>query len=460
MTVGRRRRRRRRRGAARARWPRPCAASTLLACAPHARRDVAPSSYVDARRGRGAACRRAGARTRARPRSRRPRAGAARSWPIICRSAGRANSSKLTSDDTGLPGQPEHRRARDASPNASGFAGLIATCPAHVRASREPVEHGLHVVVVADRHAAARDHRVAAASTASSSVARRSRASSSRAMPRSTGSHAGSASSASSIGRFESRILPGRERDRSPRSSSPVESTPTRGRGYAGTVADAEAREHAEVRRAEHACPARTPRRRPRGRRRRARTWSPARRRVRDEHAVVAVALGALDHHDRVGAVGHRRAGHDADRLAGADRRPSARARPASSPTTRSRTGAPRPRAGGVGGAHRVAVHRGVGERRDRLGRATTGSASTRPSASRERRRRPASSAVDRAEDRGLDLGERDHADDRSRRARASRTSSTQELARARGRGRPGRARARRWPGGSRSSGRCRSGRR
>ncbi len=34
----------------------------------------------------------------------------------------------------------------------------------------------------------------------------------------------------------------------------------------------------------------------------------------------ITVGARALDHHDRVGAVGHRRAGHDADRLARTDR--------------------------------------------------------------------------------------------------------------------------------------------
>src|SRR5262249_54205730 len=47
-------------------------------------------------------------------------------WPNIFNSAGRAKSSKLTSDDTGLPGSP-NTGVPSITPNASGFAGLIAT---------------------------------------------------------------------------------------------------------------------------------------------------------------------------------------------------------------------------------------------------------------------------------------------------------------------------------------------
>ena len=48
------------------------------------------------------------------------------------RSPGRQNSSKLTIDDTGLPGSPNTGTrvpsARAMVPNASGLAGLMATC--------------------------------------------------------------------------------------------------------------------------------------------------------------------------------------------------------------------------------------------------------------------------------------------------------------------------------------------
>ena len=54
------------------------------------------------------------------------------------------------------------------------------------------------------------------------------------------------------------------------------------------------------------------------------RTSSPARRTAApagtdrvEPHVVLADPLGVLHHHDRVGSLGHRRAGHDADGLAG-----------------------------------------------------------------------------------------------------------------------------------------------
>ena len=107
-------------------------------------------------------------------------------------------------------------------------------------------------------------------------------ASSSRPMPRSTGSAPASATSASSIGRFESRICPGASSTGPSRSSSPVEITPTRARGYAGTSVEAERAEHAEVRRTEHGARRRTPRRPRRGRRRRRARGQPRLDRQRD----------------------------------------------------------------------------------------------------------------------------------------------------------------------------------
>ena len=76
---------------------------------------------------------------------------------------------------------------------------------------------------------------------------------------------------------------------------------------------------------------------------------------------VIAVDACALDHHDRVGAVGHRRAGHDANRLAGPD---CDRRRPARGQLT-DHTQATRR----VGRAHRVPVHARVREGRHLLGR-------------------------------------------------------------------------------------------
>ena len=125
--------------------------------------------------------------------------------------------------------------------------------------------------------------------------------------------------SASSIGRLESRILPGVSGPDST-SSSPVDSTPTRGAGNTGTSCDVDAREHTEVRGAEHGAGtehelARLRRRRPAGARAR-----PAAPPAAPSTPSPPSRDGELDDDDGVGAVGHRGAGHDPDRLAGADR--------------------------------------------------------------------------------------------------------------------------------------------
>ena len=59
--------------------------------------------------------------------------------------AGRAKSSKLTSELTGLPGKPMTGTRRSGSaavaessrPNANGFAGLIAICIQRISAMRD-----------------------------------------------------------------------------------------------------------------------------------------------------------------------------------------------------------------------------------------------------------------------------------------------------------------------------------
>ena len=56
------------------------------------------------------------------------------------RSAGRANNSKLTMDDTGLPGKPKTGTERPLSvntPNAKGLAGFIAICIHSILAMRD-----------------------------------------------------------------------------------------------------------------------------------------------------------------------------------------------------------------------------------------------------------------------------------------------------------------------------------
>jgi hypothetical protein len=62
-------------------------------------------------------------------------------WPIIVRSPGRANSSKLTSELTGLPGRPNTGTLRpvpsSSRPKANGLAGLMATCIQRMSAMRD-----------------------------------------------------------------------------------------------------------------------------------------------------------------------------------------------------------------------------------------------------------------------------------------------------------------------------------
>ena len=200
-----------------------------------------------------------------------------------------------------------------------------------------------------------------------------------------------------------------------------MESTPDAGAAVHLHPTDVDAREHAEVRRAEHGAGAEHDLARSDVATGAAHVVARLRL-LLHEHAVVAVALGELDDDDRVGAVGHRRAGHDADRLAVADGRPWARDPPGSSPD---HPEANRRVGRGAGGAlrpHRVPVHRGVRERRDRTGRRDVG---------REheperfvRRHLDRLEAIDRGEDAGPDLAELDHESPRVR------TSSARYLAR------------------------------
>ena len=84
----------------------------------------------------------------------------------------------------------------------------------------------------------------------------------------------------------------------------------------------------------------------------------PAAQRPGRRHAV-AVERGVLDAQDRVGAVGQRRAGRDPQRGPGRERGGGHLARGDSPAIARG------DRRVGVGGAHRVAVHRGAVERRE-----------------------------------------------------------------------------------------------
>ena len=199
-----------------------------------------------------------------------------------------------------------------------------------------------------------------------------SAASSSRTRPRSTAcSRPGDQRRAASAGCSRGSD-PGASGAPPSTSSSPVDSTPTRGPGHdrarrrTPTLASTPrwaGREHGAG--GQHDLAACARRRRRGARRRRPPTGRPIRT------TAVAVGLGVLHHHDGVGARRQRRAGHDAHGLA--------RLRPASvgaAPAARTPTTSQLDRrAGGVGGPHGVAVDGGVVERRDVLGRDATSSA-------------------------------------------------------------------------------------
>ena len=87
---------------------------------------------------------------------------ARRRWPIIRRSAGRASSSKLTSELTGLPGRPNTGTVvRAAVEQAEGERLGRLDGDLHPLHVGDPPEHRLDDVVVAHAHAAARDDGVA-----------------------------------------------------------------------------------------------------------------------------------------------------------------------------------------------------------------------------------------------------------------------------------------------------------
>ena len=192
-----------------------------------------------------------------------------------------------------------------------------------------------------------------------------------------------------------------------------------------------------------------------------ARTWSPGVDLGSQSTATASSPPSrrlSLHHHDRVGAVGHRRAGHDPDRPRPARAGTSAPCRRGCVPTTSSRTGAAAvaPAVSAARTAYpSIAVLRTAAparwRRRPRRPRSPRASASAHcdtvgsgpAGAPRTKRAR---------------LVQRDQ-----RHASASRPRCMQVRRgrpRTRGRGRRGRAPARRWPGGSRASCRCRSGRR
>ena len=268
-------------------------------------------------------------------------------------------------------------------------------------------------------------------------------ASSSGTRPRSTARSPAAATSASSIGRFESRIWPGAS---GPARRHELVAGGQHARPGAGARRDlgaADAGQHPEVGRAEH---------RAGGEDRVAgahvvaapRTAVPAATSSVSSTRVRAGRAAPLDHDHGVGTGGHRRAGHDPDRLARADRPVGGRPaitwpRPGAGPAGRAG-------AGGVGGPHGEAVHGRVGEGRHRLGRRRPRrSRRPRASASGTGRAGSGAHAVEHARPRLL---ERDHARHRTARPAYRRQGGEEVLrkARSRGRGRTAPAPARRSP--------------
>ena len=165
--------------------------------------------------------------------------------------------------------------------------------------------------------------------------------------------------------------------------------------------------------------------------------------------AVVAVARGALHHHDAVGTIGHRGAGHDPDRLSRSDRDGRARARRRAPRPPGAAPGAPR--------WHRWCRWPAPRSRPSRCwGTAEPPRARSPARRGRARGRRPGRprSARGGAPPRGPRPGPRPEAS-RQAVAHEARGGSRPD----RGRGRAGRGRARCWPAGSRASARCRSDR-
>src|SRR5215212_3328726 len=165
----------------------------------------------------------ASARTRGRSR-------APSGTPAMRRRAGRAKSSKLTIDDTGLPGRP-NTGTPPTSPKAKGLAGRTATWNHRMSPMRSSTTFTRSTSpMLTPPLVSTASHRSTAERTAPVMAA-----SSSPPRPRSTGTNPDDASSASSVGRLESRTCPGSSGAPPPTSSSPVDNTPTRGRRWTAT---------------------------------------------------------------------------------------------------------------------------------------------------------------------------------------------------------------------------------
>ena len=375
-------------------------------------------------------------------------------WPIIRRRAGGRTARRRPCDETGLPGSPNTGVPADHA-EGQRLGRLDGHLPP-VHLARMPVEHDLDVVEVAHAHPARGDDGVAAGQPVPRGPRTGWRPRRRGPVPRSTGTQPASPTRASSVGRLESRIWPGRS------GAGPVDQLVAGGqhadpgRREHRHLLEPEAGQHAQMAGREHGARPRTPSHRPAGRRPAARMWSPARRRP-PRSATAArrrpPADGALHHHHRVGPGGDRRAGHDAHGLARARRRPRAPAPAASVPTTSSRTGAP-----AVSAARTAKPSMAVLAKGGTSSPATTASGGHAAQGLGQRQRTRAAAA-------GRRRGCRPRA---SSTGRAPSPDASDELLAlrpgrpgrrgTRARGRRGRWPARRWPAGSRACRRCRSG--
>ena len=302
--------------------------------------------------------------------------------PSSCATPAGRRARRTPCDDTGLPGSPNtgtppHRAERERLGRLDGDLH-----PRHVAA--DAVEDDLHVVEVAHAHAAAGEDGVARRPRPARGRPRwrRRRRRSTRGRRRRTRTPP---RRASSDGRFESRICPGARGPGPSTSSSPVDITPTRGRG--NTVTDGRARRWPARRGgpAPAPRPGRPPRRRAGGRRRRDgcgrrpprldRRCGPGRR---------PPAPCARPSRSASAPSGIGRAGHDPDRLARPDRDGRRRAgrqradrrrapparRPCRRPAPRTRPSPCSRTAGSARCHHRLGHHEPErGRQRDRHGR-------------------------------------------------------------------------------------------
>ena len=141
--------------------------------------------------------------------------------------------------------------------------------------------------------------------------------------------------------------------------------------------------------------------------------------------AAVIRLLGFLDHHDRVGAFGHRRAGRDLDALAGRQRAATAPARCRPSRCSEGLRASYRPAPNVSSRDDRVAVHRRAIERRDIARAETTSPASTRLLGVAERHALGAVDRDGRRRQQRACLFERDRLADRPHRRHRSSSRTT-----------------------------------